>query len=451
MSKRDAGSAIEHSYMNAGFLPDAVFNYLCMLGWTPKSENEKLSRTELTALFDADAIHSSNAKFDMKKAQWFNAQYLRELSPDELLKHAEALHGCQRSRHGPMTPWPPPPFTACAKRSACSPRACCPSGCHYFFREDFPFEADVVTKLKAKPENVAMHASLSSMQMVACATLGVTSLAGGFMLWRLDALNKRFDRLSRQIQDLEDTLDAQNKAHLRNAIQKLREYDSTGDRPTLTTAKNEAQTAANIYGQLTCNEAMAKTPRLEVLNYRGRCYLLALLTELRTRLLEESLGEAVTRFEEERQTIESLARATFTQSIGESPAPFLAESTKEEGISLDVMTEIYQHAQRLGAFTEAEIRNPSDMFEYCRSKGISGRPFIKLPFIHESGQDLSKRLKYLMACFEDIGRVESLKLLADHIKKAAMPFNSLQSELKKWQEKEKSNHSEEAVFAYSFA
>lgn len=298
---------------------------------------------------------------------------------------------------------------------------------------------------------IAMHASLSSMQMVACATLGVTSLAGGFMLWRLDALNKRFDRLSRQIQDLEDTLDAQNKAHLRNAIQKLREYDSTGDRPTLTTAKNEAQTAANIYGQLTCNEAMAKTPRLEVLNYRGRCYLLALLTELRTRLLEESLGEAVTRFEEERQTIESLARATFTQSIGESPAPFLAESTKEEGISLDVMTEIYQHAQRLGAFTEAEIRNPSDMFEYCRSKGISGRPFIKLPFIHESGQDLSKRLKYLMACFEDIGRVESLKLLADHIKKAAMPFNSLQSELKKWQEKEKSNHSEEAVFAYSFA
>ena len=88
MSKRDEGSAIEHSYMNAGYLPEAVFNYLCLLGWTPKAESEKLSRNELVALFDPEAIHSSNAKFDLKKSLWFNAQYLRELSPDDLLKQA---------------------------------------------------------------------------------------------------------------------------------------------------------------------------------------------------------------------------------------------------------------------------------------------------------------------------------------------------------------------------
>ena len=297
---------------------------------------------------------------------------------------------------------------------------------------------------------IAMNATLGSMQMVACATLGITSLTGALMLWRLEALNKRFDRLSKQVQDLEDTLDAQNKAHLRNAVQKLREYDSTGDRPTLTTAKNEAQTAANIYGQLAYKETTAKSPRLEVLNYRGRCYLLSLLTELRARLLEESLSEAVSRFDEERSTIESLAKATFVRAIGESPATFLAAATKEEGVSLDMMTEIYQHAQRLGAFTEAEIRTSSDMFEFCRSKGISGRPTIRLPFA-EKPRDLSKRLKYVMACFEDIGRVESLKLLAGHIKKASIPFTALQTELRTWQDKEKGNHPEESVFAYSFA
>jgi glutamyl/glutaminyl-tRNA synthetase len=47
MSKRDEGSAIEHSYMNAGFLPDAVFNYLCMLGWTPKLPRSTCTKCQL--------------------------------------------------------------------------------------------------------------------------------------------------------------------------------------------------------------------------------------------------------------------------------------------------------------------------------------------------------------------------------------------------------------------
>lgn len=150
MSKRDEGSAIEHSYMNAGFLPDAVFNYLCMLGWTPKAESEKLSRTELTALFDADAIHSSNAKFDLKKAQWFNAQYLRELSPEELLKHAKPFLTAKD-----LT-WTDDAMAAAAVysvREKVSLLTELPEWVHYFFREDFPFEAEVVSKLTAKPEN----------------------------------------------------------------------------------------------------------------------------------------------------------------------------------------------------------------------------------------------------------------------------------------------------------
>ena len=153
MSKRDEGSAIEHSYMNAGFLPDAVFNYLCMLGWTPKAESEKLSRTELTALFDADAIHSSNAKFDLKKAQWFNAQYLRELSPADLLQHAKPFLTAK------SLAWTDDAMAAAAVHSVrekVSLLTELPEWVHYFFREDFPFEADVVTKLKAKPENAAL-------------------------------------------------------------------------------------------------------------------------------------------------------------------------------------------------------------------------------------------------------------------------------------------------------
>lgn len=153
MSKRDEGSAIEHSYMNAGFLPAAVFNYLCMLGWTPKAESEKLSREELTALFDADAIHSSNAKFDLKKALWFNAQYLRELSAEALLQHARPFLTAKGLA------WTDDAMAAAAVHSVrekVSLLTELPEWVHYFFREDYPFEADVVTKLKAKPENAGL-------------------------------------------------------------------------------------------------------------------------------------------------------------------------------------------------------------------------------------------------------------------------------------------------------
>jgi glutamyl-tRNA synthetase len=153
MSKRDEGSAIEHSYMNAGYLPDAVFNYLCLLGWTPKAESEKLSRQELVALFDPEAIHSSNAKFDLKKSLWFNAQYLRELSPEELLKHARPFLAAKNLS------WSDDAMAAAAVHSVrekVSLLAELPEWVHYFFIEDYAFEADVVTKLKAKPENASL-------------------------------------------------------------------------------------------------------------------------------------------------------------------------------------------------------------------------------------------------------------------------------------------------------
>ncbi|MBK8091642.1 MAG: glutamate--tRNA ligase [Verrucomicrobiaceae bacterium] len=153
MSKRDEGSAIEHSYMHAGYLSEAVFNYLCLLGWTPKSEHEKLSRTELVALFDPEAIHSSNAKFDLKKSLWFNAQYLREMTPAALLEAARPFLAAKG-----LT-WTDDSTAAAALHSVrekINLLTELPEWTHYFFREDFPFEDDVRAKLTAKPENAAL-------------------------------------------------------------------------------------------------------------------------------------------------------------------------------------------------------------------------------------------------------------------------------------------------------
>ncbi len=158
MSKRDEGSAIQ-SYVDAGFLPDAVFNYLCLLGWTPKADGEKLSREAITSSFDPKDIHSSNARFDMAKCTWFNAQYLRELSPEALLQAARPFldkAGLTLSDE---------PLAARALQSVkekISLLTEIPSWVHYFFHDDYPYEDEVVTKLKAKPENSGLLKELAT-------------------------------------------------------------------------------------------------------------------------------------------------------------------------------------------------------------------------------------------------------------------------------------------------
>jgi len=94
MSKRDSGASMT-TYMEEGFLPEAVVNYLCLLGWSPKDNAEKLSVAELVERFDLPQILRHNARFDMAKLQWLNGEYLRELPPERF--HAAAVHALNRA------------------------------------------------------------------------------------------------------------------------------------------------------------------------------------------------------------------------------------------------------------------------------------------------------------------------------------------------------------------
>jgi len=89
MSKRDDGASIQ-SYIDGGFLPEGVLNYLCLLGWSPKDDTEKLPIKEVIARFGLDAINSSNAGFDLEKCRWFSGQYLGSLPPRTFADRADA-------------------------------------------------------------------------------------------------------------------------------------------------------------------------------------------------------------------------------------------------------------------------------------------------------------------------------------------------------------------------
>ena len=80
MSKRDQGASL-NTYIDGGFLPEAVRNYLCLLGWSPKDNREKIDIEEIVRLFDLEKIHRKNASFDLDKCTWLNGEYLRDL-PD---------------------------------------------------------------------------------------------------------------------------------------------------------------------------------------------------------------------------------------------------------------------------------------------------------------------------------------------------------------------------------
>lgn len=71
-------------YREAGYLPDALINFLAFLGWNPGTTQELFSMDELITAFSIERIGKAGAKFDIQKAQWFNQQYLKSKSDNEL-------------------------------------------------------------------------------------------------------------------------------------------------------------------------------------------------------------------------------------------------------------------------------------------------------------------------------------------------------------------------------
>lgn len=87
LSKRDGDAGFE-DFLAKGFLPHAIVNYIALLGWNPKDNNEKLSMQELVDKFSIEGLQKSSSIFDETKMRWLNSLYIKELSQAEF--HAAA-------------------------------------------------------------------------------------------------------------------------------------------------------------------------------------------------------------------------------------------------------------------------------------------------------------------------------------------------------------------------
>jgi glutamyl-tRNA synthetase len=144
-SKRD-GAAFVGEFRDAGYLPDALFNYLLLLGWNPGDDREVLTKDEMIKLFDLEKVHVTAAKFDMKKLQWMNGEYIKQLPKDvfkaELIKSVEAI--------GLKTDGVDLDYLVDQLQIRTKFLGDMPANCKYFFTDDYEFDPKAVEKRLAK-------------------------------------------------------------------------------------------------------------------------------------------------------------------------------------------------------------------------------------------------------------------------------------------------------------
>ena len=90
LSKRHGATSVME-YERQGYLPEAMVNFLALLGWSPGTDQELFTRDELIAAFSLQGISGGNAVFNPEKLDWFNQQHIARLSGDEILERIRPL------------------------------------------------------------------------------------------------------------------------------------------------------------------------------------------------------------------------------------------------------------------------------------------------------------------------------------------------------------------------
>ena len=147
MSKRDQGAAVG-SYIADGFAPEAVVNYLCLLGWSPKDNREILDIAEIIERFDLPNINRRAASYDIDKCHWMNVQYLLSMSLERFtelslpfIEKAGIPYGSEEALK---------PVLAIVKEKTKQLNEV-PERISFFFTEDYPFEEEAVANTLRVP------------------------------------------------------------------------------------------------------------------------------------------------------------------------------------------------------------------------------------------------------------------------------------------------------------
>lgn len=142
MSKRDVGARVD-GYKEDGFISDAVNNYIALLGWSPKDDEEIFALQELVDKFDLSSVNRSGAKYDSEKCAWVNQQHLMKLTGEEFAlaaaPYVEAAGVAVNGEYGRI---------AASVQEKVNLLTKVPQMISFYTDADYPFDADAMSKLR---------------------------------------------------------------------------------------------------------------------------------------------------------------------------------------------------------------------------------------------------------------------------------------------------------------
>ena len=163
MSKRDQGALIEE-YQKRGYLPEALVNFLCLLGWNPGDDREKMLIADIIKLYDLPGINQSNARFDDKKLAHMNMLYLLEQPPEKFVALARDYFAKQTENAVAKAALAADADYFREVMALSQPKVKgveeLPAYTGYFFTEDFATDAKVRDKVMGKGDPKARLAEL---------------------------------------------------------------------------------------------------------------------------------------------------------------------------------------------------------------------------------------------------------------------------------------------------
>lgn len=165
MSKRDTGASLA-SYQDGFFMPEAVVNYLCLLGWSPKDDRQVMPLSEIIERFDLPQINRSNARFDMAKMQWMNAEYLKTAPAEQW----NTLCLRELNKAGISTEGFSADYLTAALatyREKQQQLIDTPQTAKFYFSDEFTWDEEAATKhfiTENKPRVEKLHAALAALE-----------------------------------------------------------------------------------------------------------------------------------------------------------------------------------------------------------------------------------------------------------------------------------------------
>ncbi len=155
MSKRDAGAAVG-DYPRQGFLPSAVVNFIALLGWSSKTDEEIFTPAELIGRFTLENVNRAPARFDFEKCKWVNQQHLLKTGVDEFAAAAKPFV------EAAGLPVPANfPAVAAAVKEKVRLLGEVPAAVDFLLKDDFAYDDEALAKVRANPAAKDVLAALA--------------------------------------------------------------------------------------------------------------------------------------------------------------------------------------------------------------------------------------------------------------------------------------------------